>query len=715
MSNLETIVTEKKIISVVIVNYKSWGYLDDCLTSLSNLNSPYFILDVIIVDNDVNSDKRIEFIEKYGDFLFVENSDNNGFANACNLGATSAKGDYILFLNPDTVITEEALRAMLFELVSNKEFGIVSCVQVNKTGAKEKQIRFFPSIKTIFGLFRALYRSRNKKQLSEKYSLDKTIIFPDWVSGSVVFISKEWFEKVGGWNEDYWMYYEDVSISKKVTEHGGKVALLRDVTIMHNHGGASRQNSRTSAITKSQVLISRHIYVHNNFSGGLRFLTQFLLIFYVLISKILLAIISLFLFFIPKMKTNFLLLRELCSYYIASIRYRTWLSIKSMNHPLKAALKKGFEGVVNIGFDAKRVYHNRTGLGNYSRDLVSLLSKFYPENNYFLFNPKPKKIDRLDDQENIIEILPASHFWKRFSSFWRLGPVVTQLLANKIEIFHGLSGEIPKGLPFTDIKTVVTIHDLIFMRYPKLYTYTDRKIHYRKFLHAVDKADQVIAISEQTKRDIVEFLNVKPSKIKVIYQGCHKLFKAEQSKEFKEEVRNKYNLPENYLLNVGTIETRKNLLLAVKAIRKIDTVLVVVGSDTPYADEVRKYITAKNMEHKVIFLKNIGLKELVALYQMATIFVYPSIFEGFGIPIIEALYSKTPVITSTGSCFSEAGGPDSIYIPPYDHKKLRKTITEVLSNKELQNKMIANGYQFVQKFNDKQIAENMMKVYKELL
>ncbi len=707
--------TSKHVISVVIVNYKSWVHLKECLMSLIVIHSSFFELEVIVIDNDENSESRKKFIDNFKDVSFIGNTGNNGFANACNLGASNVKGDFILFLNPDTIVSEEALRVMLLALEGNGDFGIVSCVQVNRSGAKEKQIRFFPNIKTIFGLFRAVYRSRNKKELAEKYNLEKRIVFPDWVSGSVVLMSKIWFEKVGGWNEDYWMYYEDVSISKKVSEKGGKVALLRDVQIIHNHGGASRINVKTSAITKTQVLISKHVYIENNFSGILKYFTQTILTLYVLLSKSIGALLGFILFFIPKMRTYIYLFRDLISYYSSCIRFGTWLSEKSMNHPLKAKEGKGDQVEIRIGFDAKRIYHNRTGLGNYSRDLVCLLSKIHPKNIYFLYNPKDKKIDRLGNNKHIIEVLPASFFWNKFSSIWRQGPVVKQLTADRIQVFHGLSGELPKGLPTAKIKSVVTIHDLIFMRYPKLYSYIDSKIHYKKFLHAVHKADRVIAISEQTKRDVVSFLRVDPSKIKVIYQGCHHLFKTEQSQSFINVVRDKFKLPNQFVLNVGTIETRKNLLSAVKAIKNIDTVLVVVGGKTPYYQDVKEYIEAEKMQDKVLFLRDVALQELVAVYQMAHVFVYPSIFEGFGIPIIEALYSKTPVITSTGGCFSEAGGPHSIYINPLDVKELERKIIEVLTDLELRNTMMDRGYEFVQKFNDKVIAEEIMNVYKEML
>ena len=115
-------------------------------------------------------------------------------------------------------------------------------------------------------------------------------------------------------------------------------------------------------------------------------------------------------------------------------------------------------------------------------------------------------------------------------------------------------------------------------------------------------------------------------------------------------------------MNVGTIEKRKNVLSIIKAIKEIDTKLVVIGKKTAYFTEINTYILENNLQNKVIFLENVELKELAAIYKIATVFIYPSVFEGFGIPIIEALYSKTPVISSKGGCFLEAGGENSIYI-----------------------------------------------------
>ena len=234
-----------------------------------------------------------------------------------------------------------------------------------------------------------------------------------------------------------------------------------------------------------------------------------------------------------------------------------------------------------IGYEAKRLFHNRTGLGNYSRDLVRILSSYYPKNSYFLYNPKKnKEILFNNDLDNVFEKLPSTQFYKKYYNLWRQKGIINDLESDSINLFHGLSGEIPSGLRKKKIKSVVTIHDLIFMRYPHLYSFFDRKIHYYKFKKSAQNADIVIAISEQTKVDIVTFLKIPADKIKVIYQGCQAVFKQNYSITEKKEVVLKYNLPKEFILNVGTIEERKNALTIVKAIKNIDTKLVLIGKQT---------------------------------------------------------------------------------------------------------------------------------------
>jgi glycosyltransferase involved in cell wall biosynthesis len=370
---------------------------------------------------------------------------------------------------------------------------------------------------------------------------------------------------------------------------------------------------------------------------------------------------------------------------------------------------------MKIGFEAKRVFHNKTGLGNYSRDLVRIVSHFFPENHYFLYNPKKSKESLfISNETNVYEKNPRTAFFKKCYNLWRQKGMIQDLKEDQITLFHGLSGELPSGLRTNGIKSIVTIHDLIFIRYPHLYSFFDRKIHFVKFKKATKNADLIIAISEQTKLDIIQYLGVASSKIKVIYQGCNAAFKTAYSKESKQKVVRQYQLPEKFVLNVGTIEERKNALTIVKAIKDLDVSLVLIGKETAYANSIHEYIKANHLQDRVHFLKGITTEDLAIIYQLATVFVYPSIFEGFGIPIIEALFSKTPVITNKNGVFPEAGGPNTLYIEPFDIADLQQKIHQVLSDSSLSNKMKEKGFEYAQQFNDEAIAVKIMNCYKSL-
>ncbi|SIQ39167.1 glycosyltransferase family 4 protein [Maribacter ulvicola] len=370
---------------------------------------------------------------------------------------------------------------------------------------------------------------------------------------------------------------------------------------------------------------------------------------------------------------------------------------------------------MRIGFEAKRVFHNNTGLGNYGRDVIRILKEHSPICNFLLYNTKPPKTKRIENSRNIETIYPISFFWKKFSSLWRLGPVIKQIKNDHLDIYHGLSGEVPYGLKKNNVPTVVTIHDLIFLSHPQYYSFFDRFIYKKKFNHAVHKADKVIAISEQTKRDIIKYLNIDKKKIEVIYQGCNNAFKETYGDNEKEEVKDKYNLPLEFILNVGTIEERKNVLTLVKAIKDTGFHLILVGGEKGYATKVHNFIKENNMQSQVSFLKNVPTKDLAIIYQLATVFCYPSLCEGFGIPIIEALFSGLPVITTNFGCFPEAAGPTSLYVDPTDQNQIKTKIKQLFNDPELRTTMKISGLAYVQKFSDENVAKNLMNLYKKVL
>lgn len=370
---------------------------------------------------------------------------------------------------------------------------------------------------------------------------------------------------------------------------------------------------------------------------------------------------------------------------------------------------------MKIGFDAKRAFFNYSGLGNYSRNIILYLQKFYPGHSYHLYVPRKREGmgDSLEKNQQIH--FPESRIGKKLPSFWRSYWLPGRLEADELDLYHGLSNEIPFGIHKKKIKSIVTIHDLIFLRYPHWYPPIDRKIYLRKSRYSCQAANRIIAISEQTKQDIIEFYGIGADKIDVVYQGCDPIYYEEVSEAKRKEIRVKYDLPGEYLLNVGTIEKRKNLLVLVQALhsRNIDKPLVVVGRPKPYADEVKSYIRQHRMED-IYFLENVPSEDLPALYQMSALFIYPSQFEGFGIPILEALNSGVPVITSKGSCFAEAGGEHSMYAEPGNVDELGEAVVKVLNDSELRKRMIEKGYNHAQSFRENVIADNIMKVYEEV-
>lgn len=376
---------------------------------------------------------------------------------------------------------------------------------------------------------------------------------------------------------------------------------------------------------------------------------------------------------------------------------------------------------MRIGFDGKRAVQNFTGLGNYSRYIADILCRFYPENEYILYAPKKRNNKRLgmltEKYPQLRLAYPATPFWRKFNSLWRISGIMHQLEKENISIFHGLSNELPLNIHKSDIKSIVTIHDLIFLRYPQYYHFIDRKIYTYKFRKACENADKIIAISECTKRDIIQYFHIPADKITVVYQGCDVSFTIPASEEKKREIRDKYQLPEHYILNVGSIEERKNVLLSVQALLMLpsDIHMVIVGRRTAYTNKVERFVNENGLSERVHIISDVPFADLPVLYQSAEIFVYPSRFEGFGIPIIEALYSGIPVVAATGSCLEEAGGPDSIYIDPDNVTGLADAFKQIYANPQKRTAMIEKGREFAKQFSEKKQSEEIINIYNKLI
>ena len=385
---------------------------------------------------------------------------------------------------------------------------------------------------------------------------------------------------------------------------------------------------------------------------------------------------------------------------------------------------------LNIGIDAKRIVRNGTGLGSYGRTLVNDLAQYPLRLN--LYAPDRGRDDlrtQIADRPNVAFVYPPSKFSILNSglskSYWRSRGIVADLKRDGIQLYHGLSGELPIGIRRSGIKSVVTIHDLIFLRHPEFYNPIDVQIYKWKFRQTIKEADHIIAISECTRRDILEYGAglVSESDITLIYQSCAQRFSTPLNSQFLDKPSGKaersilHSQLDRYVLSVGSIEPRKNTMLALQALHYLpdDVSLVLVGRHTAYTDKLVAYARANGLEHRLRILHGVPDADLPALYAGAEAFVYPSVYEGFGIPIIEAIRCGLPVVACTGSCLEEAGGPDSLYVAPDDAEGMADAIRRSLKGADGRQERIQRSMDYIQRFDGKDVAGQVFQLYQQLL
>ncbi len=348
---------------------------------------------------------------------------------------------------------------------------------------------------------------------------------------------------------------------------------------------------------------------------------------------------------------------------------------------------------IKIGFDAKRLFLNFTGLGNYSRNLVHRYHLQYPEDELYLFTPDLSQDARttpfIDDSSYTI-IRPQG-----FKPLWRTLEMVQDIAASHLQVYHGLSHELPTGLSKLHVGKVVTIHDLIFKYYTQDYSRIDRQIYDWKWKHACHAADVIIAISEQTKHDIVHYYNIPPEKIQVIYQDIDPVFSSRVTSDMISSVRSTYGLPSTYNLYVGSLISRKNLLSIIRAMalhpEHERVPLVIIGQ----GDSYKKEVIAAAMRHRIQpllhWLGSPSFHDFPALYAGAQMMIYPSFHEGFGLPVVEAMQIGIPVITSNQSSLKEAGGDAALLTDPASPEELASAMQRIQSDEFLRQHMIEKG------------------------
>lgn len=246
-------------LSIVIVNYRSWSFLDDCLSSLTD-DPDSNEWQIIVVDNHSDDGHFEPFSQKYENVRFVANPRNGGFANGCNTGARIANNERLLFLNPDVVVKPGQINALSAIKDRLPEVAILTANQVGAKGQAQKTWDVFPNLLTYLKSVKSLLRILLPGRYPDPRKSLKELVYCDWVSGAVFLMDRNRFDELGGWCEDYWLYSEDCDLCFVAKQKGYLVACTPEVTLLHHHGGASRQNRDITALAKTEAIISKHVF-----------------------------------------------------------------------------------------------------------------------------------------------------------------------------------------------------------------------------------------------------------------------------------------------------------------------------------------------------------------------------------------------------------------------------------------------------------------------
>ncbi len=373
---------------------------------------------------------------------------------------------------------------------------------------------------------------------------------------------------------------------------------------------------------------------------------------------------------------------------------------------------------MRIGIDARMYSTEFTGIGRYVYELIQNLSEIDKKNEYVVFMNQ-KEFDEFEPRnKNWSKILVNAKHYSIAEQirYWAI------LRSQNLDLMHFTHFNAPM---LYRRPSVVTIHDLTLSYFPgKKMNSAFYRTAYRQVLgRAVKNAKKIIAVSENTKKDLIEELETNPEKIEVIYEGVSGIFGPREDKEMLEETARKYQVTKPFFLYTGVWRSHKNLvnlLRAFKILREdenlaLEAQLVITGEEDPYYPEVRRTVRELGLEHDVIFTGLVPEDELLALYQTATVFVFPSLYEGFGFPPLEAMRCGTPVVASKSSCIPEICGEDNaLFFDPYDPQDMASVLHRIWLDPTLQKELRDRGLKHSRKFSFEKMAQETLELYQSL-
>jgi glycosyltransferase involved in cell wall biosynthesis len=370
-----------------------------------------------------------------------------------------------------------------------------------------------------------------------------------------------------------------------------------------------------------------------------------------------------------------------------------------------------------IGFDAIRALRNGTGLGNYSRGVLRGLRLASPDLSMVLYSPRAPRPDWAGLPVTLaapLHLPPPAWRSRGVRAVWRTFRLGRHARRDGISLYHGLTHEIPRDLPATGIPSVVTMHDLLFLRHPEFFPVIDRVSYAWRYRWSAQHATAIVAVSAGTRTELMDAFGIPGERITVIPPARDDRFAARPAPEAIAAARTRHQLPSEYLLSVGTLEPRKNQALAIEALAQLGPgapPLVLVGRDGGSAAALADLARARGVTSRVLFRSGVSDADLPAVVAGASVSCYLSVAEGFGMPIVEALSAGVPVVAAAGGCLPEAGGPGSRFVAPDDAAALAAAVREILDDSALATRMRETGLRHAARFDGVSLARRLLAVY----
>ena len=677
---------QRKDISIIIVNYNTGRFLINCLQSIYN-HQPMSSFEVIIIDNNSTDNSIASVIADFPQVNLIRNKQNFGFAKANNQGLEIAQGNYYVLLNPDTLVLPGSIDLMIEFMEKDKKIGILGPKLMDQDYKFQDSCKKFPSR---IGEF--LQNTFLDKILPVflRYKLSDDYLTRDWplevnlVTGACLVIKKSVIDDIGSFDTNFFLYYEEVDLCYRAQKSGWKIFFFPEAKVIH-YGGKSTEKNLTASLTEafnSKIYFLKKHYKAEDIAS---------------IRK-------------------FSLLGAKIRYLIWSIASVTGFNkneainrINSYKHILK--IKKD----PYIAMDISSIFRSRAGVGHYTKNLTRELLSYNTNSRELIFIIKERiKINLKRKRNNIIRFCNAI-----MHLFWEQLAIPVFLRKNGINLFHSPAFVCPliKICP-----TIITIHDMAYLLYPGKFVNAYRR--YLKFWVplCVKVADKVITDSFCSKRDIIRLLKIPEEKIEVVYLGKDSSFKQITDKALIDEFCIKHGIKKKFILHVGTLEPRKNITGLIKAYsifkkenNECDFNLVIAGEKGWMYSSIFALVEKLKLENSVTFIGYIEDGELPILYNAAKVFVYPSLYEGFGLPVLEAMACGIPVITSNTSSLPEIVGDAGIMVDPRDSAALAAAIQKVILDNDLREEMIRKGLKKAENFSWEKTAKETTQIYNKVL